>query len=50
MRTTDNQVGNLNLRKIPRAVIVRAKHAALAEGKTLRQWVLDTILAKLRAK
>jgi hypothetical protein len=42
------QVGSLNLRNVPYAIIQRAKMAALREGKTLREWILDTILEKLR--
>jgi hypothetical protein len=42
------QVGSLNLRNIPHAIIQRAKMAALREQKTLREWILETILEKLR--
>ena len=42
------QAGSLNLRNIPYAVIQRAKMAALREGKTLRQWILDAIVEKAR--
>ena len=42
------QSGNLNLRNIPYAVIVRAKMAALREGITLRQWILNAIVEKAR--
>jgi uncharacterized protein (DUF1778 family) len=42
------QAGNLNLRNIPYAEITRAKMAALREGKTLRQWILDAIVEKAR--
>jgi hypothetical protein len=42
------QSGSLNLRNIPYAVIVRAKMAALREGITLRQWVLNAIVEKAR--
>jgi predicted HicB family RNase H-like nuclease len=44
------QSGSLNLRNIPYAVIQRAKFAALREGKTLRQWILDAVVEKLRSK
>jgi len=44
----EKQSGSLNLRNIPYAVIVRAKMAALREGKTLRQWILDAIVEKAR--
>lgn len=44
----EKQAGSLNLRNIPYAVIVRAKMAALREGKTLRQWILDAMVEKAR--
>jgi hypothetical protein len=44
------QVGSLNLRNVPYAIIQRAKMAAIREGKTLRQWILDAIVDKYRGK
>ena len=45
---SDKQAGSLHLRNVPHAIIQRAKMAALREQKTLREWILDTILEKLR--
>jgi hypothetical protein len=47
---SDKQAGSLHLRNVPYAIIVRAKMAALREGTTLRQWILDAIVAKYRSE
>jgi predicted HicB family RNase H-like nuclease len=40
----------LNLRRVPVAVIRRAKAAAALQGKTLRAFVIEAIQEKIRRK
>ena len=47
-KPTADEVGNLNLRGIPKAVLFRLKMAAAAEHRTVKDLILELIDGKIQ--